>query len=176
MQETLFLRINKSGMRHIIIIALLLPLFTWSQDCKLTRETDPFTKETKISTGFIQLQGGSVTIDADRLEVDIFFTLEGSDKCFDNNSTAAIFFEGTKIKMSSRNSGSMNCEGFFHFTFRNTAATASLLQKMSTQKLTSIVFIGSNKKETKVTFIPEQQQVFLSLANCLVNEAKTLVK
>jgi hypothetical protein len=163
-------------MKYIFALVLLLPLFSWSQDCKLNKETDPYTKETKISTGFIQLQGGSVTIDADKLDVDVFFTLDGRDKCFDNNSVAAIFFEGTKAKMTMRNSGSMNCEGFFHFTFKNTATITSLLQKLSTQKLSNIVFTGNNKKETKVTLTPEQQQIFLSSINCLVNDAKTLVK
>ena len=122
------------------------------------------------------MNGGSVTIDADKLEVDVFFTLDGSDKCFDNNSTAAIYFEGTKVKMTMRNSGSMNCNGFFHFTFKNTATTTSLLQKLSAQKLNNIVFTGNDKKATKITLTPEQQQMFLSFTNCLVNEAKTLIK
>jgi hypothetical protein len=163
-------------MKYILAVVLLLPFGAWSQDCKLNKETDPYTKETKISTGFIQLNGGSVTIDADKLEVDVFFTLDGSDKCFDNNSTAAIYFEGAKVKMTMRNSGSMNCEGFFHFTFKNTATTTSLLQKLSTQKLNYIVFTGNNKKETKINLTPEQQQMFLSFTNCLVDDAKTLIK
>jgi hypothetical protein len=163
-------------MKYLLAFALLFPLGISAQDCKLHRETDPYTKETKISTGFIQLEDGSVTIDGDATEIDVFFSLEGSDKCFDNSSTAAIFFEGTKVKMSMRNSGSMNCEGFFHFTFKNTPATNYQLQKFSTQKLASIIFTGNNKKETKITLTPGQQQTFLSLTTCLVNEAKKLIK
>jgi hypothetical protein len=163
-------------MKYIFVIALLFPFYAWAQDCKLHKETDPYTKEIKLSTGFIQLQGGSVTVDADKLEIDVFFTLNGTDKCFDNSSTAFIFFEGTKLKMTTRNSGSMNCEGFFHFTFRNTPSTNSLLQKLSVQKVNNIVFTGNGKKETKIIFTPEQQQMFTSLTTCLVNEAKTLIK
>jgi len=163
-------------MKYIFVIVLLFPLYTLAQDCKLHKETDPYTKETKLSTGFIKLQSSSVTIDANRMEIDVFFTLAGADKCFDNNSTAFIFFEGTKLKMTTRNSGSMNCDGFFHFTFRNTPGTNSLLQKLSAQKINNIVFTGNGKKETKIIFTPEQQQTFTSLTTCLVNEAKTLIK
>jgi len=163
-------------MKYMFVIALLFPFYTWAQDCKLHKETDPYTKEIKLSTGFIQLQGGSVTVDADKLEIDVFFTLNGTDKCFDNSSTAFIFFEGTKLKMTTRNSGSMNCEGFFHFTVRNTPSTNSLLQKLSAQKINNIVFTGNGKKETKIIFTSEQQQMFTSLTTCLVNEAKPLIK
>jgi hypothetical protein len=163
-------------MKYIFAIVLLFPVCVSAQDCKLHRETDPYTKEIKISTGFIDLGGGSVTIDADAMEIDVFFSLKGSDKCFDNNSVAAIFFEGTKVKMTTRNGGSMNCEGFFHFIFKNTPATNYQLQKLSTQKLASVVFTGNNKKETKIIFTPKQQQTLLSLTDCVVNEAKKLIK
>jgi len=163
-------------MKNSILLGLLFPVFAAGQDCKLIRETDPYTKQTKISTGFIQLEEASVTIDADSREIDLFFSLDGRDKCFDNNSIAAVFFEGTKVKMSYRNSGTMNCQGFFHFTFKNTAAISSLLQKLSTQKTTHIIFTGNNKTETKVELMPDQQHAFMNLASCLLNEAKTLIK
>src|SRR5260221_8606341 len=131
-------------MKHIFNMIILLPLFTTAQDCKLNSESDPFTKETKISTGFIALQNASVTVDADKSQIDFFFSLNGNDKCFDNNSTAAVFFEGSKVKLSYRNSGSMNCEGFFHFNFKNNGSIPTMLQKLSTQKIASILFIGNN--------------------------------
>ena len=81
-------------MKKIIRLLFLLPLFGTAQDCKLIRETDPFTKEIKISTGFIFVDGGSLTIDADKKEVLVLFSVEGAAKCFDNNSTAIIMFEG----------------------------------------------------------------------------------
>lgn len=163
-------------MKYIVIILLLLPIIAAAQECKLNKDTDPFTKETKLSTGFIRLQNASVTVDADKAEIDFFFSVNGSDKCFDNNSVAAVFFEGTKAKSTYRNSGSMNCDGFFHFTFKNTAGTASMLQKLSTQKISSIFFTGNNKTETRIAFMPEQQQAMIQLTTCLINEAKTLLK
>ena len=168
-------------MKNIFALLLLLPLFSGAQDstatnCKLIKETDPFTKEIKLSTGFIFLDGGSVTIDADSKEIDVLFSIEGADKCFDNNSTAAIFFEGVKTKLNSRNGGTMNCEGLFHFIFKNTATTTSMLQKMMTQKINHILFTGNNKKESTINISPTDQQTLMAMATCLVNEAKTLIK
>lgn len=162
-------------MKYLLIVTLF-PGYLMAQDCQLNRETDPYTKETKLSTGFISLRGGSVTIDADSREIDIFFSVGGTDKCFDNNSMAAVFFEGSKIKQSYRNAGTMNCDGYFHFNFKNAAATSTLLQKLTTQKIASIVFTGNNKTETKLTLSPEQQETLMQLSSCLVKEAKTLLK
>lgn len=163
-------------MKNILLFLLFSPLFAVSQDCKLITETDPFTKMTKLSSGFIFLDGGSVTIDADSKEIDILFSIEGADKCYDNNSQAFIFFEGVKTKLTSRNGGTMNCEGLFHFVFKNTASRPSLLQKIMTQKINHILFIGNNKKETTINISPDNQTIFIAQATCLVNEAKTLVK
>jgi hypothetical protein len=85
-------------MKKLIILLFLSPLITSAQDCpqdaahKLNRETDPFTKEIKISTGFINFDGGSVTIDADSKEINFLFSIEGADRCFDNNSPVDVFF------------------------------------------------------------------------------------
>jgi len=168
-------------MKKFLVITVLFPFLLSAQDsiatqCKLIRETDPFTKETKLSTGFIFLDGGSVTIDADSKEIDVLFSIEGVDKCFDNNSIAAIFFEGVKTKMSSRNGGTMNCEGLFHFVYKNTALTSSLLQKIMSQKINHIVFTGNNKKESTINISPLEQQTLITMATCLVNEAKKLIK
>lgn len=168
-------------MRYILAIGLIFPFFSAAQDpiaigCKLNRETDPFTKEIKISTGFIPMDGGLVTIDATSAEIDFLFSIEGADRCFDNNSMATIFFEGIKLKLTNRNGGTMNCEGLFHFIFKNTSTVPSLLTKMTTQKINHIVFTGNNKKESAINLSPADQQLFMSLAECLVKEAKTLIK
>ena len=163
-------------MNKVLILLLLSPLLAATQDCKLITETDPFTKTVKLSTGFIFFDGGSVTIDADSKEVDVLFSIEGADKCFDNNSVAFIFFEGTKTKLTGRNGGTMNCEGLFHFIFKNSASTPSLLQKIMTQKINRILFTGNNKKETTVNISPADQATFMAMTTCLVNEAKTLIK
>ena len=163
-------------MRYILIACLFSPFFSMGQECKLNSEKDPFTKEIKISTGFIPLDGGSVTIDATKTEIDFLFSIEGVDRCFDNNSTALVFFEGTRLKLTARNGGSMNCEGLFHFIFRNTASLPSMLTKMTTQKINHIAFTGNNKKVSTINLSPADQQLFMSLAACLVNEAKELIK
>ncbi len=169
-------------MRYLLILSLI--FFTgnaFSQDttakaCKLLRETDPYTKLTKLSTGFIEFDGGSVTFDADSKEIDVLFSISGVDKCYDNNSIAYLLFEGSKTKSSNRNGGSMNCEGLFHFIFKNAVGTTSLLQKMTTQKITQIIFTGNNKKETTVTIGEQDRKMLMDLAACLVTEAKTLIK
>jgi hypothetical protein len=173
----IILALNSIDMKKLLAIVLLVPLFSIGQDsCKLIRETDPYTKQTKLSTGFIYFDGGSLTIDADSKEIDFLFSIEGADKCFDNSSVAAIFFEGVKTKMNSRNGGSMNCEGLFHFIFKNSPATTSLLQKLISQKIHHIVFTGNNKKESTINIGPVEQETLRTLAACLVNEAKTLIK
>ncbi len=163
-------------MKCIFSLLLFVSIAAAGQECKLLRETDPFTKEVKISTGFIFVEGGSVTVDADNKEIVVLFSIEGADKCFDNNSTASIIFEGIKSKSASRNGGTMNCEGLFQFVFRNTASTTTLLQKLMTQKLASIVFTGNNKKESTLTVGPKEQEAIMRLTTCVVNEAKTLIK
>ncbi len=169
-------------MKKLLFLLFFAPLFAASQDsvsCRLNRETDPFTKETTLSTGFIFLDGGSVTIDANSREIDVLFSIEGAEKCFDNNSMAEIYFEGIKSKTSSRNGGTMNCEGLFHFIFRNSRSTpTTLLQRLCTRKVTHIIFTGSDKKQTKttVTVGPQEQEALMQLANCLVSEARTLIR
>lgn len=163
-------------MKGFIILLLFIATAACGQDCKLNRETDPFTKDVKLSTGFISLQGASVTVDADSKEIDLFFKVNGKDKCFETNSTAAVFFEGTKSKLNYRNSGSMNCDGYFHINFKNLTGTNSLLQRLASQKIARMVFSNANKEIASVTFTPEQQDFFMTKANCLVTEAKTIIK
>jgi hypothetical protein len=170
---------NSVHMKKLFFACCLLSIAYCSnaQDtCKLIRETDPYTKQTKLSTGFMYFDGGSLTIDADSKEIDFLFSIEGADKCFDNNSMAAIFFEGVKTKMNSRNGGTMNCEGLFHFIFKNTPATTGMLQKLISQKINRIVFTGNNKKESTLNIGPVEQETLKTLATCLVNEAKALNK
>ena len=159
-----------------LLTFVLLPSIVLSQDCKLISQVDPFTKLKTLSTGFIPLGGGSVTIDASKPEIDILFSLSGTNKCFTDASTAAIFFVGTKVKLTQRNSGSMNCEGLFHFTFRNGAAAPVLLRKMATQKIEKILFTGNNKTETILTLDEEQQQILMNMSACMVKESPTLLQ
>ena len=162
-------------MKKLFGLLFLLPFIGMAQDCKLIRETDPFTKETKISTGFIVVNGGSLTIDADKKEVAVLFSINNTGRCFDNNSTAIIIFDGLKPKTSARNGGTMNCEGLFQFVFKNSASTTTILQRLMTYKISSIVFTDSNKKESTLTVASADQEVIMKLATCLINESKTLL-
>jgi hypothetical protein len=164
-------------MRLLLFSLLLMSTASFGQDCKLISETDPFTKQTRLSTGFIFVDGGSVSVDADSKEIIVLFSLDGAEKCFDDNSTAEVYFEGLKSKTSSRNQGTMNCEGLFQFVFRNTPGTpTTLLQRMCTKKVTHIIFTGNGKKPVTVNIGPKEQEQLMSLSSCLVTEAKKLIK
>jgi hypothetical protein len=169
-------------MKSLFCLLLLLPMLAKSQEpaasaCKLITEKGPYTKEVKLSTGFIRLDGASVTIDADSKEIIVLFSIEGADKCFDNNATADVFFEGIKSKTMSRNMGTMNCEGLFQFVFKNSHNTpVTMLQRICTKKVTQIVFTGNSKKPITVNLGLKEQELLMSLANCLVTEARTLIK
>lgn len=165
-----------SDMKKLLFVVCFLPLFAAAQECKLIHATDPYTKLKTVSTGFMTMEGASLTIDASKTEVDIFFTLSGADKCFTDASTAAIFFEGGKQKMSQRNTGSMNCQGYFHIVSRNTATPSLLLRKLAEKKVEKILFTGNNKTETTVTLTPEQQKILFDLANCMLKEAPLLLQ
>jgi hypothetical protein len=157
------------------VVWLLQPLLLLSQECSIHKETDPFTKETRLTTGFIPLKNATLSIQADKSEIDFFFVLEGKDKCFSDASTASIFFEGTRVKTNLRNGGSMNCDGYFHFIFKNQPVTAAALKKMAAQKVTHILFTGNNKSETQLTLNPEQQEKLMHFVNCMIEEAQMML-
>ncbi len=149
---------------------------TPAPDCKLISEKDPFTKETKLSTGFIYIDGGSVSVDADKKEVLLLFSLDGAEKCFDDSGTAEVYFEGSKSKTTVKNYGTMNCEGLFQFVYKNAASTPSMLQRICTKKITHIIFTGNGKKPVTVNLGPAEQESLMKLASCLVTEAKKLIQ
>jgi hypothetical protein len=166
-------------MKYTILTFFLLPLVISAQDstilnCKLAKETDPYTKETRISSGFISLQGGSLTIDADKKEIDYFFAVPG--KCFSDMSTVFIYFEGSKVKTTYRNTGSMNCEGYFHFIFRNGITEPTVLKKLATQKVANFVFTDNDKKTVIVSLLPNQQQALMESTACIIRDSKTLIQ
>ncbi|MEJ0102016.1 MAG: hypothetical protein WDO19_05400 [Bacteroidota bacterium] len=163
-------------MKKIFIAIALFPFTVIAQDCQIKKETDQFTREPKLSTGFITLKSSSVSIDADKKEFDFFFTLEGNN-CFDDQSTVVVMLEGSKQKSTFRNSGSMNCEGLFHFTVRNGPETPFAVKRFSTIKVTQFIFtVNNSKKPTVITLTPEQQQLFMQANGCIATEAKALVK
>ncbi|MBS1608518.1 MAG: hypothetical protein JSS70_07135 [Bacteroidetes bacterium] len=164
-------------MKTILFAIALLPLAAPAQDCIIKKETDQFTREMKVSTGYIPLQSSSISVDADKREFDFFFTIEGIDKCFDDQSTVVIMFEGSKQKNTFRNSGSTNCEGLFHFTVRNGPETPFAVKRFLTIKTTQFIFtVNNSQKPVIVTLTAAQQEAFMKAMNCLAPEAKALVK
>jgi len=165
----------------LIALCFLIPFFAIAQDsCHLKKTTDPFTHETKISTGFVSfLANGvplSISFDATATDIDFFFWFTGIQKCFDEASTIQINFEGDRYKQNFKNTGSMNCEGAFHFAFKNLATTPSQLQILLDKKVNSFRLTGPNKTITDVTLSPEQKQDFARMVACIVRDSKTLLK
>lgn len=165
-------------MKLFFAAVLFFPLFSLAQDCALKKETNSFTHETRLTTGFMPFSNTLLSVDATATDIDFFFSINqtGSAKCFDDASTAVIVFDGNRYKTTLHNTGSMNCEGLFHFTFKNSTATPYMLQRLATQKVSTITFNGSNKGITVITLSDEQKQLLMDLAGCVAKEAKTLKK
>ena len=163
-----------------ILMAFVLPFFSSAQDsCHLKKTTDPFTHQTKISTGFVPFASGatqlSISIDATSTDIDFFLWFTKDQKCFDDESTIQVNFEGDRLKSNQRNSGSMNCDGAFHFTFKNTPTTNGQLQRFLTKKISSFHIVGTGKSISDVSFSPEQKEKLIRMINCVVAESKTLL-
>lgn len=158
-------------------LILLFPAGAAAQDCKLHKDTDPYTKEIKLTTGYLNVSGATLSIEANKLEIDFQLTSSKGDKCFDGSTQATLFFADSKLKYTLRNGGTMNCDGYFHFVMRNSSSvTPSFLQKITKQKVASIIIKGRDGKDILITLSPEQQEQFFNLATCIAEEAKTLVK
>jgi len=149
---------------------------TTGKDCRIIRETDPFTKQSTLTTGFVKMKGFSLTIDADAREIVFLFTIEKGEKCFTTISPVEIYFEGIKSKTMARNGGTMNCDGFFQLVFKNTRnAPTTILQRILTRKTTQLIFTGNSGKPNIITLNPDDQDLLFLLANCLYKEAQSLL-
>src|SRR6266496_3516966 len=117
-------------MKYLIAILLLLPFAGLAQDsCHLKKSQDPYTKLIKISSGFVDIGTAKVSVEATKTEIDFLFSLSGGI-CFDDQSMASVFYVGTKVKTNLKNSGTMNCDGLYHFNFKNQANPNSYLQNL----------------------------------------------
>ncbi len=168
-------------MKMFIGLLLLFPSFLFAQDCKVKKVTDQFSQLPKMTTGFITLSTGSdqvrYSIESNDKEIDFMFSLaDGEEKCFDNASNVTLFYEGTRSKSNYKNTGSMNCNGLFHFTFRNVSTTPSALNQLITRKVVKMVFTTTDKKELTIELTPEETKQFSDAVACLVKEAKSLIK
>ncbi|MBL7763866.1 MAG: hypothetical protein JNL23_10615 [Chitinophagaceae bacterium] len=161
-------------MKLSLLLIALIPFAVSAQDCVIKKETDQFTREPKLSTGFVQLKLSALSIEANKKEFDFFFVIDGANKCFDDNSTLLILFEGNKQRNNLRNTGSMNCEGLFHFTVKSGPETPVAVKRLTTQKVTQFTFVGSNKKEIIISLTPAQQEQLMSAVSCIAAEAKKL--
>jgi len=162
-------------MKFLIALAFFFPTFLSAQDCNLKKGKDNFNNKGKLTSGFVTFQDVSLSTDADAYEIDLFFVIKfPAEKCFDENSDATILFEGGKLTAEYANNGPTNCKGIFHMIFKNSAYTPSALQKLCTKKVISIKFKDSNEKLIILNFNPEQQALFMKMANCIATEAKTL--
>lgn len=169
-------------MKNFLIAAFFVfPVFASAQDtCGLKKSTDPFTHQTKISTGFVPFVVSgvqlSISVDATPTEVDFFLWFTRDQKCFDDQSAIQINFEGDRLKQNYKNTGSMNCDGAFHFTFKNSATTPASLQRLTDRKINSLKITGTAKAVTEISFSAEQKEKLMKMASCVVKEAKTLLK
>ena len=165
-------------MKIWIFLSLLLPAFANAQDCNLKQTKDQFTQEPKISTGFITLNNARLTIDADAREITFLFVFNDASSagCFDDLSTAAVSFDGTKTKSNLRSGGPMNCDGYFHIVFKNTPSTSTHLQRLSTQKASSFAFTNNTKKIITVLLTEDQKEEIMEAAACIAAESKKLIK
>jgi hypothetical protein len=164
---------NHRSMKYFFSLLFIVPTLLHAQDCYLKKEKDQFTQQDRLSTGFIQMTNAKMSITADNKELDFFLSV-GGDKCFDQASTLSIVFEDGRTKLNVRNTGSMNCEGLFHFTLRNTPTPPSNLQRLATKKVKSML-LTNDKVSTSILLNESQQQLLQTAADCMAKEAKTLI-
>jgi hypothetical protein len=145
--------------------------------CQLIKGTDEFSNGPKLSTGFLTLSDAQFNIDANGKEFDLFFIIRNpAANCIGDNSEALFVFEGGKQKMTLKNTGGDNCNGFFHTIMRGGQFTPANLTKLATKKVVSITFNDRNEKKTIVVLSPDQQDALMRMAKCIADEAKTLLK
>lgn len=173
---------RKQIMKSVFTVLLLLPLLSLAQQdsCGLKKSTDPFTHETRISTGFVSFKTKAdnlyISVDATAKDIDIFLWLKDESKCFDEQSTVQLNYDGERMKANFRNGGSMNCDGAFHINFRNSATTQGNLQRIADKKIKSFRLTGNNNAVTDIVLSEEQKVILMKMVSCVINQAKTLIK
>ena len=164
------------------MLVLLAPFFSDAQECKIKKEVDPYSREMKLTTGFKKFGNGAtqtlISADANKTDIELIFSVNAGAEgtCFDNNSAAVLVYEGGRLKGNFKNNSSMNCEGLFSISFRNVATTPVALRNLATKKLLSVKLTGNAKAVVELTLTETEQQVIMKMANCIIEEAKTLIK
>lgn len=157
--------------------ALFLSGGLFAQECPLQKTTDDFSGMPKLTTGFFDLQGIDLTIDATSKEIDYFFVIHNqAANCIGAESVAVFVFEGGKSSITLRNTGGDNCNGYFHNQMKAGQYTPGNVQKLATKKVVSITFTDRNEKKTTVSLTPAQQEKLMKMSDCIAKEAKAMVK
>jgi hypothetical protein len=146
-----------------------------AQDCALIKNEDPYTRSITYSTGYNKWPGGSVVLDASKAEIDWMIELGVGNICVDDEATIQVFFEGSKLRLMFRNSGTMNCEGLLHVLFKNSTTTNYQLNKLATLPIQRILITTSAKKEFSIEPDADQRAVWMRSATCLIDRGKQLL-
>jgi len=165
-------------MKRLIVLLLILPAIAPAQDCKLKKEIDKFSQLPKLTSGFVKFDADvpfQMSVDATKTDITFFFLIKngGDAKCFDDQSTLQLTFEGNR-KLTLRNAGTMNCDGYFQLNYRNTSTPSSALNRLTTQKINSLSFING-KVITTINLTVEQKEVLQKMAACIQKEAPVLL-
>lgn len=167
-------------MKYIFAALFLLPLGALAQHCAIKKEIDKFSQQPKVTTGLFPMSSGMdkilVSIEATATDIDYLFVLNqgGEQRCYDDQSSAQLSYDSIRLKTTIRNSGSMNCEGLFHFNFRNTPTPASNLKRLAATRVAAIRFTGNDKTVTEVILTEEDKVRLMDLTNCIIKEAEAL--
>lgn len=168
-------------MKKTLFLSLFLFLFgvAFTQECDLKDVKDPLNQETRLSTGFKKMGGGSdrfmISGEVDKRELDFFFVLEGSGFCFDEYARVQAIFEGGKQKNIFRNGGAENCQGYFHIIFKNQENQPATLKNLATKKVISLKFTTKDNKEKIVNLGPEEQDTFQRIVSCVLESSTALL-
>lgn len=166
-------------MKHLFLLLFLIPVLSKAQDCNLKDVKDPLNQDTRLSTGFTRMGGGSdrfmVSAETDKREIDFFFVIEGSKLCFDEYARVQAIFEGGKQKSMYKNGGSENCQGYFHIIFKNQASQPATLKYLSERKIISFKFTTKDNKTKTVNLGPEEQDTFQRMATCILQNSTALL-
>lgn len=121
------------------------------------------------------MTGGSLVLDASKAEIDWMLEVGDGKVCFNDEASIQVFFEGSKLRLLFRNSGTLNCEGLLHVLFKNSVSTNYQLTKLATLPIKQIVVTNPDKKSWIMEPTPEQRANWMRSASCLVEESKKLL-
>lgn len=140
---------------------------------------DKFSQEPIYSSGFMHFTGSkgekvSLSVEADSKEIRLLYSIK--ENCFNDQSTVVFTFDGSKSKSNMKAGNAMNCDGIFTVVFRNSTTTSYALNKIATLKTTAMQFTGSNGQKIELVLTDEEKLNLQVKTDCLVKEAKTLIK